>query len=280
MGKPKINQHKPKKEVSSALDTNGLLSFDESTLSSLTEKIEKGFRNASASKSDPLANRGFVPQKQSSKSAKKQQKAKENHKHSLTGKKRNAEGKVKETVHDDPTPHKTTKSRNKNGLAYTRDILMQEILALGGDEDDLNLVASIESSEEDVNERSSQLSPVDAKFTKELSNFVAGLGINDTISRKSKESESSEDEEQDGKDTHNNVTPTLVHAGKIKMAKTSFTQDSKTGPHQKELNRLVSESLFHKQKGDVLTESCRCLRPGRTGMQHCYLNYRTHSFRD
>lgn len=248
MGKPKTKQAKFKKGQSSALDTNGLPSFDESTLSSLTNKIEKGFRNSATSKSDPLANRSFLPLKESKESAKMQQRAKRSPQTSLTGRKRDAEGNVKEEVRDDPTPRKTAKFQNKKRQAYTRDILMQEILALGGDEGDLNLVASIESSEE-VNEGAAQLSPVDAKFTKELSNFVAGLGINDMISRRSQEPESSEDEIQDGKDTDSNVTPTHLPGRSIKMLNTSFAHNDRTaGPHKRELNRLVSESLSHKQK--------------------------------
>lgn len=243
MGKPKIKQAKPKKGASSALDTNGLPSFDESTLSSLTDKIEKGFRSAATSKPDPLVKRGFVPPKESRESTKRHLKAKESPKTSLTGRKRDAEGNVKEAAHGGPTPRKTAKFQNKNRQAYTRDILMQEILALGGDEDDLNLVAGIESSDEDANEGLSLLSPVDAKFTKELSNFVAGLGINDAICRESQESELGGDENEDWKDTDSNITPAPVPARITKMLKTSFPQDSRTGPHQKELNRLVSESL-------------------------------------
>lgn len=247
MDKPKNKNPKPKKVAISLLDTNELPSFDESTLSSLTEKIEKGFRSAATSKSDHLGKRGFVPPKESRESTKSHQKAKKNPKTPLTGSKRDAEGNVKEAVHDGPTPRKTAQTHNKKGKAYNRDILMQEILALGGDEDDLNLVATIESSDEDGNEGSSQLSPVDAKFTKELSNFVAGLGINDTISRQLQESDSGEDQNEDWKDTDDNVTPVPLRAKAIKPLKTSFPQDGRTGPYQKELNQLVSESLSDMQ---------------------------------
>jgi hypothetical protein len=239
MGKPKIKQAKPRKGASSAFDTNGLPSFDESILSSLTDKIEKGFRSTATSKSDPLVKCSVVPPKESRESTKRHRKAKESPKTSLTERKRDAEGNVKEAVHSGPTPPKTVKFHNENGQAYTRDILMQEILALGGDEDDLDLVASIESSDEDANEGLPQLSLVDAKFTKGLSNFVAGLGINDAIR------ESGGDKNEDWKDTDSNITPAPVQARTTKMLKTPFPQDSRTGPHQKELNRLVSESLSH-----------------------------------
>lgn len=80
---------------------------------------------------------------------------------SKQGKKRDSQGNVKDSEISKP----------KND----RDTLLQEILALGGTEEDLDLVADAVSDDEDLEGSGPSTSDKDLK--KELAKFVSGLGI-------------------------------------------------------------------------------------------------------
>jgi ribosome biogenesis protein MAK21 len=67
---------------------------------------------------------------------------------------------------------------------------LQEILALGGTEEDLLLVADALSDDEDLDE-SSTAAP-DKSFKADLAKFVAGLGIDTTAEQDASESEPEE----------------------------------------------------------------------------------------
>ena len=93
------------------------------------------------------------------------------------GKKRDAKGNIKlsNTAHSAKPIGSIEAGHNTRGL-MTRELLLQEILALGGTTDDLDLVADV-TSEDGASEKSEKRSKPDPRFAKELSNFIAGLGI-------------------------------------------------------------------------------------------------------
>jgi ribosome biogenesis protein MAK21 len=157
-------------------DADVLPSFDEKALSALTEKIEKGFGkktkapqqladngNGNHQKARPSNGRG------ESDSRTKAKKSEHNR-----GKKRDAQGNVK-AAGKGKAESSSRETNTKNGGANEdRDALLKEILALGGTEEDLDLVAGA-ASDEDVEEDNVQAQ--DKSFKKDLAKFVAGLGI-------------------------------------------------------------------------------------------------------
>lgn len=161
-------------------------SFDERALSALTAKIEKEFGHSkSKSKFEEKANpsktnlsykKEKVDEKPKNKDFNGASKASE----LVRGTKRDATGKAKVaakpiTRSEDNKPTKSQGSKGKDERA----ILLEEILALGGTEEDLDLVADAVSDEDD--EVASNMSPPDKSFRKDLATFVAGLGIESQV---------------------------------------------------------------------------------------------------
>ncbi|KAH7330062.1 CBF/Mak21 family-domain-containing protein [Rhexocercosporidium sp. MPI-PUGE-AT-0058] len=153
--------------------------FDEQALSALTAKIEKGF-GKSKSKSEGQveardSSHSYKQEKTSAKPKDKEGKSKTKAPELVRGTKRDAHGKAK--VAGKPTPlgqTAPTKSRGDNGKE-DRATLLQEILALGGTEEDLDLVADAVSDED--GEGSGTTGLPDKSFRKDLASFIAGLGI-------------------------------------------------------------------------------------------------------
>jgi ribosome biogenesis protein MAK21 len=151
-----------------AANGGSILSFDENALSTLTARIEKGF-DAGKSQQAGETNRG---QKGSSGTKHRtpvtvQSKTKPGA--FARGTKRDIHGNAKVAGSEEPS----TKHKNGNGID-DRAVLLKEILALGGTEEDLDLVADATSDEGD---RDSNAALPDKSFRKELASFVAGLGI-------------------------------------------------------------------------------------------------------
>jgi ribosome biogenesis protein MAK21 len=167
MARRNTNSAKANKEVGQASSGN-VPSFDEKALSALTSKIEKGF-GAGKAQQQGEANRGH----QSSNKLSGQRSSKAYSKTApmefARGTKRDIRGNAKAAVRG------TSSVEGKNGKGNgDRAALLKEILALGGTEEDLDLVVDAVSDEEDA---SSNAALLDKSFRKELASFVAGLGI-------------------------------------------------------------------------------------------------------
>ncbi|KAL2067084.1 hypothetical protein VTL71DRAFT_1508 [Oculimacula yallundae] len=189
---------------------DSLASFDEQALTALTAKIEKGFgkhtskvdAHGQGKSAEAFEANGGPRREKSSKSLKTKSKdnaGKKSQGESKTkapelvrGTKRDATGNAKIAAkpsrksQSQPT---TSQGSDKNDRAT----LLQEILALGGTEEDLDLVADAVSDGED--EEPSTMSPSDKSFRKDLANFVAGLGIEGGLQE---DTDSAEEEIEEG----------------------------------------------------------------------------------
>ena len=153
-----------------------LPSFDEKALSALTEKIEKDFGKSQAPQQlGDTGSRNRKKEKQGNEQRHFESNPRTSKGEHTRGTKRDAQGNVKAggkaNVGSNSRPTKN-KSGDANG---NRDVLLKEILALGGTEEDLDLVAEAPSSDEDL--EGNYAPAEDKSFKKDLANFVAGLGI-------------------------------------------------------------------------------------------------------
>ncbi|KAH8662923.1 CBF/Mak21 family-domain-containing protein [Tricladium varicosporioides] len=167
------------------------LSFDDQALSALTAKIEQGLANGKTpEKVADAPNKKEKKRKSENRPNVPQQQSKANESEPARGTKRDSSGNAK--------MNGKTKGQNKKESMKiatsddARSILLQEILALGGTEEDLDLVANATSDEEDNTTTSTP--QLDKALQKELAKFVAGLGIEGQTGVDAIES----DEEEDG----------------------------------------------------------------------------------
>lgn len=174
-------------------DTDVLPSFDERALSALTEKIEKGFGKTKAPQQ--LADTGSGNHKKARSNnvhGNSDSKTKAKEPEHNRGKKRDAQGNVKAGKGKAEISSYETNTKNR-GADEDRDALLKEILALGGTEDDLDLVADAASDEEGI--EGDNGSAQDKSFKKDLAKFVAGLGIEGAVVEDASESEAEQEEE-------------------------------------------------------------------------------------
>lgn len=163
----------------------------------MTEKIEKGFGENKASQQLGDADSGnYKKQKPTTGQRNSDPKIKAKHPEKNRGTKRDAHGNVK-PAGKAKTESSISVSKNHNGDANDdRNALLKEILALGGTEEDLDLVAGVKSDDEDL--EGIDGSPQDKSLKKELAKFVAGLGIEGAVLEDVGESELEQDEEVEG----------------------------------------------------------------------------------
>lgn len=240
MGKHGSNTGKASKKVkpntpSKNSSAQSLPSFDESALSALTEKIEKGFNKGANSD---------AAQKPAKKDKNKPNGAAHS-KDSALGKKRDAEGNVKTPTKSNKATERKPKQAEGGAAAEgsARDILLQEILALGGTEEDLDLLDGVESDDEDV--EGTQTKVDDPKFAKEFSKFVAGLGIEGQTQVDASDSEAEVDEVDEDSDEWEEEPDTPKKAPKKteEPIPQLQAQDNKSEKKTKDVNRLVSSFL-------------------------------------
>lgn len=172
MARRKTDSAKVAKEPVSP-QRGGIPSFNENALSALTAKIEKGFEAGKPhqSREDTRGQKG-TSKTNNRRTTKPQSRMTPTE--LVRGTKRDVRGNVKlpgKQVGKSGGPS----AKQKNGKGNDdRVLLLKEILALGGTEEDLDLVADAPSDEEDSD---SNAAPPDKSFRKDLANFVAGLGI-------------------------------------------------------------------------------------------------------
>jgi ribosome biogenesis protein MAK21 len=122
-----------------------------------------------------------------------------------------------------------------------RALLLEEILALGGTEDDLNLIAGVTSDEDDTTEERTQSAITGGKFALELSQFVASLGIEGDFNAESATAGLEGNENSTGQDKPER---NLFTDGLIQKSPTSTPREGRNaGGHPKALNHLVSMSI-------------------------------------
>lgn len=226
---PKHSTKKQKQSGASAVTSSAsdLSTFDESALTALTATIEKGF---SAPK----------PKHQDGKKNQKHQRASEvkpevknvvgNTSDFMNGKKRDASGNVKKT-------NVFSNSDQSNGKV-SREVLLQEILNLGGTEEDLELIEDIDS-EDEYDSYPDAPSAEETKFARELSQFVTGLGINGQAEATAEEPEDVEDsEEESWEEDSGDKTPAVAVPAPVQ------NDDKNSQKASKDVNRLVSEPAF------------------------------------
>ena len=176
-----------------------LPSFDEKALGALTEKIEKGFGKSPASQHQPYS------VDRSQQRARKEQKGSNSPtitsktKTQARGVKRDAHGKAKVAEHANPKSRNQPRDHNNGTDTGDRVALLQEILALGGNEDDLDLVADAVSEGEDEDLKIA--APLDKSLRKDIAKFVADLGIGEKLDGMSSASEPDEGAEGERQDT-------------------------------------------------------------------------------
>ncbi|EHL00902.1 hypothetical protein M7I_3297 [Glarea lozoyensis 74030] len=191
--------NKVAKGEKSATGANGdaLPTFDDNALSALTAKIEKGFGGGGPAKADRVSHsKEKKGGKSSSGPGPKKEKLSTRSSAAPRGTKRDANGNAK--VDGKSRPGKKAK---ENGSKDSRAVLLEEILALGGTEEDLDLVADAASDEEeDVVGNTS----TDKSLQKELAKFVAGLGIEGQVADEDDGAEDDEANQEDVKSEDEN----------------------------------------------------------------------------
>ncbi|KAH7635169.1 CBF/Mak21 family-domain-containing protein [Sordaria sp. MPI-SDFR-AT-0083] len=206
--------------------------FDEAALAQLTEKLDKTLAGADTD----------------------QQPSPKRKRPNTTADDRDTKRRQKTVV--DTKEGQQDRSRKDQSNNTTKEVLLEEILALGGDEDDLELVANIDSDNEDGPGTKSASAPeksLDKSFQDELAKFALSLGFQNIPREDDLESVSSEgpvDEEQDDDDEEEEIeqskqddsqgqeqpqaTPAMV-----KSESTTTVQDAPRGKQGK--NKLVFE---------------------------------------
>lgn len=205
--------------------------FDEAALAQLTEKLDKTLAGADTD----------------------QQPSPKRKRPNTTADDRDTKRRQKTVV--DTKEGQQDRSRKDQSNNTTKEVLLEEILALGGDEDDLELVANIDSDNEDGPGTKSASAPeksLDKSFQDELAKFALSLGFQNIPREDDLESVSSEgpvDEEEDDDDDEEEIeqskqddsqgqeqpqaTPAMV-----KSESTTTVQDAPRGKQGK--NKLVS----------------------------------------
>lgn len=235
MGK---KRKRPAKDLESASSGIQLPSFDESALSALTSKIESGFRNVAAPKQD-LRDRNPSQDEDSGYRIDKSQESKSYTKDRMSRKKSDAQGIVRAQTGGGSRTAKIEAYRHSRQNGEEQKILLQEILALGGTEDDLDLVMGVATDEDDTsNAGLEKTSATDPKLTMELSKFITSLGIETRNIRESSGEESGEDVYDESEDIPETFTSKPVNA--LKDVKSSDLQGGNNSV--KRLKDLVSKS--------------------------------------
>jgi len=232
-----------KSHLAAMLEAESLPSFDEKALFTLTEKIEKEFgKDKSRPHLGEIASRNHTRDSKTSrpidsdiKTSKKLRPPEKG-----GGTKRDAQGNMK--LGDNHRKAKNQKPRREQDVGAT---LMQEILALGGTEDDFNLVADAASDEENFDAHNSDHQ--DKSLQKDLARFVADLGIKGTI-REDVEAESegtdSGEEIENGQEEASKSIPSDESEGvsdfSDALKKPATDPKDSESSSSRDLNRLVS----------------------------------------
>ena len=231
MGKNKLKRTKTgdKTEVQKAPK------FDESALSALTEQIEKRIESPKAPfKSAEKVNGNYKQDTIGAKSKPNLSRSKINVSEQIRGKKRDAKGNVK-GGNNRSAPAQGQKNMDPKDQRAT---LLEEILALGGTEEDLDLVADAASDDEEIDTQSP--AAPDKSLKKELAKFVASLGIEGQAGAEASESEDGEEIEEEWEEASDVAGATEPDEEDSKTTQPTFAPNIIVDHSTKDPNRLVS----------------------------------------
>ncbi|KAH6678150.1 CBF/Mak21 family-domain-containing protein [Halenospora varia] len=237
---------KSAKGAKRAIKVDGdVVSFDDQALSALTAKIEQGLANGKTPEKVADAPSKKDKKRKSEIGLNAPQQSKANGFEPARGTKRDSSGNAK--------TNGKTKGQNKKENKKTatsddaRSILLQEILALGGTEEDLDLVADAASDEED-NATTSTPQP-DKTLQKELAKFVAGLGIEGQTGADTGESDEEEgdheevvDGEGEWEEASDVESDPSEAIEEVEVVKKNLKVTPAETPSSKDPNRLVFEA--------------------------------------
>ncbi|KAF6810931.1 CBF/Mak21 family protein [Colletotrichum sojae] len=154
--------------------------LNEQSLTALTAKIDKSLGKGDKEDAAKKSKKRKHPVEDAS--ASPLQRKKQSHGHLRAGK------------------ESTTKAESETGGALSRSALLEEIRALGGDEEDLELIEDIDSDQDRASEVDDAESAVDVKLQSDLLAFAAQLGLQDyhehaTVDEADQTIEDNEDDE-------------------------------------------------------------------------------------
>ncbi|RDW66255.1 CBF-domain-containing protein [Coleophoma cylindrospora] len=182
---PKGDSNATASKKSKKATGDGLPSFDARALSELTEKIEHKFKKTTPKSKYEQADAAKALKNGSSTARDKSETGR--------GTKRDSQGNAKDSGRGNSFG--ASKSTKINGRAGSdREVLLQEILALGGTEEDLDLVADADSNDEGLTENEKHAKTPDQSFRNDLAKFVAGLGIESNLALDADEPENQAEE--------------------------------------------------------------------------------------
>ncbi len=166
--------------------------FNEATLSKLTEQIDRNLENRNAKNLNGTAKRKRGEAEDNSKSDRRK-----------APKTAAASPKPKPKPRQDGAGHSNSQDAPSGG--DKKSTLLEEIKALGGDENDLELIAGLDSDvEDDANgaEKAPQGDDLsfDTAFKNELAKFAAGLGFEKALEGEEEEEDEEEVEEDEAEE--------------------------------------------------------------------------------
>ncbi|KAI9738533.1 MAG: hypothetical protein M1818_005430 [Claussenomyces sp. TS43310] len=210
-----------------------LPAFDKNVLSELTDKIDQGFRNGKASKTEAGHKDTFPCEERTKTVGPISTRHKISTQVAHTGKKRDSGGIVKQASNRSSD---MTWQQPKKGATY-KATLLKEVLTLGGTEEDLDLIADFDSDDEDLDLLPSSSATNDSKLAADLSSFVSGLGISRRIIAETYNSEL-EGGEKDGSE---DVNTSLVNE-RFVATRVAPVNEKNLEKGRKELNHLVFQA--------------------------------------
>jgi ribosome biogenesis protein MAK21 len=228
--------------------------IEESAFAGLRQKIEQRLKDGAnkqkskTNKSKPAPVEDAKKPKQSP--AKSDAKSKSGSDKNNQGKKRDRNGDV--IARDEKKQDKSQKPANKDG----DDTLRQEILALGGTEEDFEMLAGVDSEEEDADtSEKSKGNSDDASLRKELSSILAAAGqfVPDDLEDEDveeevdgeeddEEVEEDEDEEKESEEAAESDEP----SSESELAEEPSKKEPKQ-PAKKEVKQSEPEVVFPKE---------------------------------
>jgi ribosome biogenesis protein MAK21 len=207
--------------------------LNEEALHALTARIEKGLGGDNSKAGVDTITDRLREQGGRRSSSKPKQTSKLNIVELQRGTKRDANGNAK-------IAGKRSKDRNITENEHGNDdkaALLQEIMALGGTEEDMDLVADVASDDEVFSNTDLSLDPA---FRKELAGFVSGLGIEKSVDIPE---EDSADEAAWNSASEADVSMELGQRTEVSKKETTPTTQHTIGVPDK-LNRLVSTVII------------------------------------
>lgn len=199
---------KPLKKGKGPRGSKGSKGFDENALSQLTTKIDDGL---SAGANDHK--RKKPPTNASGKQHQKRQRGSDD------APPKDADGSSKKDSKKTNGPSKKTIGAPKEEADYDQDALLAEIKALGGDEQDLELINAVDSSDEEQLSKNSK--GPDKRLRDEIAALSKELGLAELVPSEAEEEEVDEemdaedDEEEDDEESEEEEEPVTRKVGNL-----------------------------------------------------------------